>query len=70
MSDPVWAHMEFVDFFSRFIIEVNFVNVFIWFIVICLGFNDTVFVAHEKMAGVRHVWFAEVEVRVFSECSL
>ena len=31
-------------------------------------FDDSIFITHEKVAGIRYEWFVECEVRVFSKC--
>ena len=65
----MWSHMEFMYLIPWFVVKFNFTNVFIWLIMINLRLDDSIFITHEKVAGIRYEWFVECEVRVFSKCS-
>ena len=69
MSDTMWSYVELMYFIARLIIELNFINIIIWFIVVCLGLDDSVFITHEKMAGIWYKWFVKCEGRIFAKSS-
>ena len=69
MTNTMWSHMEFMYLIPWFVVKFNFTNVFIWLIMINLRLDDSIFITHEKVAGIRYEWFVKCEVRVFSKCS-
>ena len=69
MSDTMWSYVELMYFIARLIIEFNFINIIIWFIVVWWGLDDSVLFTHEKMAGIWYILFVKCEGRIFAKSS-